>query len=141
MAENTNPTGGIPDPEEGREGSEDTSVALIARAEAALAEQAGSLTVYVPRWRRFIRALHSLGALTLTGRDWVSLGDDGLVHFRPLTVQQFDRLASLLQDRADGIVPPVPTPGQGQIAFDFFPALPALPNGAGIDSPHAGVCR
>ena len=137
MAENTERPGGTPDPDLG----DDTSVALIARAEAAVAERAEDLALYIPRWRRFIRAIHGLGVLNITGRDWVSIGDDGLVHFGPLTVDQLDRLASLLQDLSDGIVPPVPTPGPGQMTLDFHPRPPALPNASGIDSPHAGVTR
>jgi len=113
----------------------------VAEAEAVLAGRLATLVKSQPRLKRAIRAMYSLGLLPVVGKNWVSLGDDDLIYFEPIGLDQFDRFVSILEALGDGIVTVAPHPGPGQLAFDFDPAPPRLPSPVGGESPHAGVTR
>ncbi len=115
--------------------------AVIAAAEAAAAERLGTLVKANPRLRRAFRALHSLDLLPVVGKQWITLGDDGDVHFAPLSLDQLDKVICILEDIVDGVVTVAPRPGPGQLAFDFEPAPPSLPSLLATAIHHAGAAR
>jgi hypothetical protein len=107
--------------------NQEPEVAAIAAAEAIIGEISQREVQVVPRYRRLIRALHSLGALDLVGRDWLMIGEDGF-EFSKITDLQADKLARLLEDLADGRVEPLPVAGLGQMSLDFEPRFtPIVP--------------
>ena len=107
--------------------NQEPEAAAIEAAESIIGEITQREVQVVPRYRRLIRALHSLGALQLVGRDWLMIGEDGF-EFAAITDLQADKLACLLEDLVDGRVDPLPTPGDGQLAFDFEPRFaPIVP--------------
>ena len=114
---------------------------VISEAEAVLNERLATLVIAQPRLKRGIRALYSLGLLPVLGKNWITLGEDDLIHFEPIGLDQFDRFVSILEALGDGIVTVAPHPGPGQLAFDFDPAPPRLPSPVGGESLHAGVTR
>ena len=114
---------------------------VISEAEAVLNERLATLVIAQPRVKRAIRALYSLGLLPVLGKNWITLGEDDLIHFGPIGLDQFDRLVSILEALGDGVVTVAPHPGPGQLAFDFDPAPPRLPSPVGGESLHAGVGR
>jgi len=115
--------------------------AAIAEAEAVLAEQAPNLVIAFHRWRRNQRALHGLGILHALGKGWVTIGDDGRIHFASLHVDQFEKLLRIFEDLENGVSVSAPHSGPGQFAFDFEPTPPSLPSVTGTESHHAGVAR
>jgi hypothetical protein len=107
--------------------NQEPEAAAIAAAESIISEITHREVQVVPRYRRLIRALHSLGALQLLGRDWLMIGEEGF-EFETITDLQADKLACLLEDLADGRVEPLPTAGPGQMALDFEPRFaPIVP--------------
>jgi len=119
----------------------DPEEVVISEAEAVLNERLATLVIAQPRVKRAIRALYSLGLLPVLGKSWITLGEDDLIHFGPIGLDQFDRFVSILEALGDGIVTVAPHPGPGQLAFDFDPAPPRLPSPVGGESLHAGVGR
>jgi len=114
---------------------------VITEAEAVLADRLATLVIAQPRLKRALRALYSLGLLSLVGKGWITLGDDDQIHFEPISLGDFDRFVSILEALGDGVVTIAPHPGPGQLAFDFEPAPPSLPSPVGGESLHAGVTR
>ena len=114
---------------------------VISEAEAVLTERLATLVIAQPRLKRAIRALYSLGLLSLVGKGWITLGDDDQIHFEPISLGDFDRFVSVLEALGDDVVTIAPHPGPGQLAFDFDPAPPRLPSPVGGESLHAGVGR
>jgi hypothetical protein len=115
--------------------------AAIAEAEAVLAEQAPNVVIAFHRWRRNQRAMYSLGILQALGKGWITIGDDGLIHFASLHVDQFEKLVRIFEDLENGVSVSAPHSGPGQFAFDFEPTPPSLPSVTGTESHHAGVAR
>lgn len=115
--------------------------AAIAEAEAVLAEQAPNVVIAFHRWRRNQRAMYSLGILHALGKGWVTIGDDGLIHFGSLHVDQFEKLVRIFENLENGVSVSAPRSGPGQFAFDFDPTPPSLPSVTGTESHHAGVAR
>ena len=115
--------------------------AVITEAEAVLADRLATLVIAQPRIKRALRALYSLGLLSLVGKGWITLGEDDQIHFEPISLGDFDRFVSILEAVGDGVVTIAPYPGPGQLAFDFEPAPPSLPSPVGGESLHAGVTR
>jgi hypothetical protein len=115
--------------------------AVITEAEAVLADRLATLVIAQPRLKRALRALYSLGLLSLVGKGWITLGEDDQIHFEPISLGDFDRFVSILEALGDGVVTIAPHPGPGQLAFDFEPAPPSLPSPVGGESLHAGVTR
>lgn len=115
--------------------------AVITEAEAVLADRLATLVIAQPRIKRALRALYSLGLLSLVGKGWITLGEDDQIHFEPISLGDFDRFVSILEAVGDGVVTIAPHPGPGQLAFDFEPAPPSLPSPVGGESLHAGVTR
>ena len=115
--------------------------AVITEAEAVLADRLATLVIAQPRIKRALRALYSLGLLSLVGKGWITLGEDDQIHFEPISLGDFDRFVSILEALGDGVATIAPHPGPGQLAFDFEPAPPSLPSPVGGESLHAGVAR
>ena len=122
-------------------GETSSGESAIAEAEAVLAERAPHLLVAHHRWRRNQRAMYSLGILHALGKGWVTIGEDELIHFGSVTLDQFENLVRIFEDLEGGVPSWAPKPGPGQIAFDFDPGPPSLPSLRSTEAHHAGAAR
>jgi hypothetical protein len=135
------PNSGSPEQDPNTPPGTNPGASAIAEAEAVLAQQASHIVVAYHRWRRNQRAMYSLGILHALGKGWVTIGEDGLIHFGSVTLDQFEKLVRIFEGLEGGVSTPAPRPGPGQIAFDFDPAPPSLPSLRGTDTLHAGASR